>query len=89
MLGYYQACDYNLSRLLFQRRTLDSGTTTACYFGTIHKEACKILADEANEKGQRAFIGKVAMNQYSPDTYVWVQGRLMLYWYRIFIYFWL
>jgi guanine deaminase len=28
------------------------------------------LADEALKNGQRAFIGKVAMNQYSPDTYV-------------------
>lgn len=52
-----------------QKRTLDVGTTTACYFGTIHKEGCKVLADQAVEKGQRAFIGKVAMNQYSPETY--------------------
>lgn len=55
---------------IFKRRTLDCGTTTACYFGTIHKNACKILADEAHSFGQRAFIGKVAMNQYSPDHYM-------------------
>lgn len=59
----------------FQRRTLDCGTTTACYFATIHKNASKILADRVHEMGQRAFIGKVAMNQNSPDTYVLVQGR--------------
>lgn len=53
-----------------QRRTLDSGTTTACYFGTIHKNACNILADKVHLLHQRAYIGKVAMNQYSPDAYM-------------------
>ena len=53
-----------------KHRTLENGTTTACYFGTIHKTACKILADQAHDKGQRALIGKVAMNQNSPDFYV-------------------
>lgn len=63
-------CIISLFWNIFQRRTLDCGTTTACYFGTIHKNACKILADEALSFGQRAFIGKVAMNQYSPDHYM-------------------
>ena len=60
----------NFCSYLNKRRTLDNGTTTACYFGTIHKNACKILANQAHLMGQRALIGKVAMNQYSPDTYV-------------------
>ncbi|KAG5669942.1 hypothetical protein PVAND_000231 [Polypedilum vanderplanki] len=65
--------DKNFAKQVYEKvvqRTLSSGTTTAAYFATIHKDSCKILADVANEKGQRAFIGKVAMNQYSPDTYV-------------------
>lgn len=55
--------------LSFQHRTLSSGTTTACYFATIHSETCKILADEIQSQGQRAYVGKVAMNQNCPDTY--------------------
>ncbi|CRK88771.1 CLUMA_CG002528, isoform A [Clunio marinus] len=65
--------DKNFAKHVFNkvvRRTLNSGTTTASYFGTIHKDACKVLADEALAMGQRAFIGKVSMNQYSPETYV-------------------
>lgn len=62
--------DYKINTLNFQQRTLSCGTTTACYFATIHKKSSEILADEAHAQGQRAFIGKVAMNQYSPDHYV-------------------
>lgn len=39
------------------RNCLDFGTTTACYFGTIHLEANKILVDECLRQGQRAFVG--------------------------------
>lgn len=51
-------------------RTLSYGTTTACYFATIHLQSCEKLADYAQEIGQRAFIGKVCMDQYSPEYYV-------------------
>ena len=44
---------------------LANGTTTAAYFGTIHVAATKLLADIAHEKGQRAVVGKVAMD--NPD----------------------
>uniref|UniRef100_A0A8C5PQ07 Guanine deaminase n=1 Tax=Leptobrachium leishanense TaxID=445787 RepID=A0A8C5PQ07_9ANUR len=44
------------------RRTLMNGTTTACYFATIHTDASLLLADIANQYGQRAFIGKVCMD---------------------------
>ncbi|ORX89716.1 guanine deaminase-like protein [Basidiobolus meristosporus CBS 931.73] len=47
-----------------------NGTTTACYYGTIHVEACKILADTVDEMGQRAYIGKVNMDRNSPDYYI-------------------
>ncbi|KAM9446166.1 guanine deaminase [Clarias gariepinus] len=45
------------------KRTLCSGTTTACYFATIHTEASLLLGQIANDFGQRAFIGKVCMDQ--------------------------
>lgn len=51
-------------------RLLRNGTTTALYFATIHLEATKILADICQEKGQRAYIGKVCADQNSPDFYI-------------------
>ncbi len=50
---------------------LANGTTTATYFGTIHLEATKLLADIAVAKGQRAVIGKVTMDNVDecPDFY--------------------
>lgn len=50
-------------------RTISNGTTTAAYYATIHTEATKLLADIALERGQRAFVGRVCMNQNSPDFY--------------------
>ncbi|MCF1744045.1 guanine deaminase [Paradevosia shaoguanensis] len=41
---------------------LASGTTTALYFATIHQEATRLLADICLEKGQRALVGKVVMD---------------------------
>jgi guanine deaminase len=50
---------------------LANGTTTALYFATIHQEASRALADICLEKGQRALIGKVAMDnaEECPDYY--------------------
>jgi guanine deaminase len=50
-------------------RTLNLGTTTACYYATLHSESSSILADIALDKGQRAFIGKCNMDRESPDWY--------------------
>lgn len=50
--------------------TLANGTTTAMYFATIHKEASLLLGDIAHRFGQRAFIGKVSMDQNSPEYYI-------------------
>jgi guanine deaminase len=58
------------SDLDFARRNYESlvenllanGTTTATYYGSIHLEATKLLADICLSKGQRAVIGKVAMD---------------------------
>lgn len=45
---------------------LGCGTTTALYFATVHVPATNILADTCLSKGQRALIGKVAMDD--PDS---------------------
>lgn len=50
---------------------LASGTTTALYFATVHQEATRLLVDICLDKGQRALVGKVAMDdpQACPDYY--------------------
>ena len=50
---------------------LANGTTTAVYFGTIHRPATQRLADICLEKSQRALIGRVAMDdpQQCPAYY--------------------
>ena len=50
---------------------LANGTTTALYFATVHQEATRLLADICLEKGQRALVGKVAMDHPDncPDYY--------------------
>ena len=47
------------------------GTTTAVFFATIHREATKGLADFCLQKGIRALVGKVAMDDpiSCPDYY--------------------
>ncbi|KAI9334834.1 hypothetical protein DFJ73DRAFT_799018 [Zopfochytrium polystomum] len=50
-------------------RSLRNGTTTACYYATIHLSASKILVDVVEALGQRAFVGKVNMDRNSPDYY--------------------
>lgn len=41
--------------------TLSSGTTVASYYATIHRKASEILCDIAEDKGQRALVGKVSV----------------------------
>ncbi len=50
---------------------LAQGTTTATYFGTIHVPATLALAETCLKLGQRAIIGKVAMDNSAecPDYY--------------------
>eukprot|EP00929_Paragymnodinium_shiwhaense_P089841 TRINITY_DN50029_c0_g1_i1.p1 TRINITY_DN50029_c0_g1~~TRINITY_DN50029_c0_g1_i1.p1 ORF type:complete len:799 (+),score=172.00 TRINITY_DN50029_c0_g1_i1:62-2398(+) len=50
--------------------TLAHGTTTTLYFGSLQRSACQVLVEEAEKKGQRAFVGKVCMDRMSPDGYV-------------------
>ncbi|KYQ88248.1 guanine deaminase [Tieghemostelium lacteum] len=51
-------------------RMLRNGTTTCCYYATIHLDASKLLADIVSRRGQRGFIGKVCMDRHSPDHYI-------------------
>ncbi|MFK7858956.1 MAG: guanine deaminase [Granulosicoccus sp.] len=50
---------------------LANGTTSAMYFATIHEEATTLLASICLELGQRAFVGRVAMDDTTqcPDYY--------------------
>jgi guanine deaminase len=50
---------------------LANGTTTALYFATIHLAATQTLADLCLSRGQRALIGRVAMDNpdQCPDNY--------------------
>ncbi|EKM55167.1 uncharacterized protein PHACADRAFT_255596 [Phanerochaete carnosa HHB-10118-sp] len=52
------------------RRIVDAGTTTCCYFGSVHEGATKILADLVHAAGQRAFVGKCNVDREAPDYYV-------------------
>jgi len=50
---------------------LANGTTTALYFATVHQEATRLLIDLCLQLGQRALVGKVAMDHPDacPDYY--------------------
>jgi guanine deaminase len=50
---------------------LANGTTSALYFATIHQESSILLGQICLEYGQRAFVGKVAMDNpdQCPDFY--------------------
>lgn len=44
------------------QRTLNAGTTTSCYYATLHNEASWTLARICEEEGQRALVGKCSMD---------------------------
>ncbi|PWN23584.1 Metallo-dependent hydrolase [Microstroma glucosiphilum] len=52
------------------QRLLDSGTTTACYYASLHLDATKILAKVCTQRGQRAMVGKCQMDRNAPADYV-------------------
>lgn len=51
------------------RKTLSHGTTCAAYYATINVPSTNLLADLCHIAGQRALVGRVCMNQNSPDDY--------------------
>ncbi|OTB06236.1 hypothetical protein M426DRAFT_55409 [Hypoxylon sp. CI-4A] len=52
------------------KKTLSHGTTTATYYATIHVPSTNLLADLCLSMGQRAFIGRVCMDNLGPDYYL-------------------
>ncbi|CAG8502958.1 5047_t:CDS:2 [Paraglomus occultum] len=56
------------SRLI--KRCLSNGTTTACFFATIHLFPTLNFVSLIREAGMRAFVGKVSMDQNSPEYYI-------------------
>ncbi|MDG2427009.1 MAG: amidohydrolase family protein [Acidimicrobiales bacterium] len=52
-------------------KLLSQGTTTAVYFSSIHEASTLALADNCLNYGQRAFVGRVAMDHPdgTPDWY--------------------
>ena len=52
----------------FFEEMLRFGTTTMVAYSTMHTEATDIAFEVAKQKGIRAFLGKVLMNQNSPDA---------------------
>lgn len=71
---YEKKCiDDDFSRQTFTKavsRHLSYGSTTCVYFSALFLNATKVLADVVDNLGQRAFIGKVCMDQHSPSDYV-------------------
>jgi guanine deaminase len=52
------------------QQNINAGTTSAVYFGTLHLDATKVLADLLKQSGQRAYVGKVNMDRNCPDFYI-------------------
>lgn len=66
--------DLDFARAVYRdlvRALLAHGTTTAVYFATTHVDASVALAEICLDEGQRAFVGKVAMDDPAqcPDYY--------------------
>ncbi|KAF1987108.1 guanine deaminase [Aulographum hederae CBS 113979] len=64
--------ELDVARTVYNRvvsRTLANGTTTASYYATIHVPSTNLLADICLARGQRAFVGRVCMDQNAPDYY--------------------
>ena len=53
---------------IFVEDLLNSATTRACIFGTIHNEATLLLMRKLEAAGLNAYVGKVNMDRNSPDT---------------------
>ena len=47
------------------QQLLANGTTTAMYFGTLHEVGNRVLAQQCLRQGQRALVGRVAMDEPS------------------------
>lgn len=65
--------DEQYAKRMFEKvvsRSIRTGTTTSCYYSSLHLSAAKILAMVCHQAGQRAFIGKCNMDRNdSADQY--------------------
>ena len=74
---------------IFAGDLLNSATTRACVFGTIHPEATTLLMEKLDNTGIKAYVGKVNMDRNSPsnlcekspkqafsDTEKWITGSM-------------
>lgn len=52
---------------LLVKDMVKNGTFHASVFGTIHREASNILFEKMADAGMYGYVGKVNMDQYSPD----------------------
>lgn len=52
---------------VFVQDLLQSATTRACIFGTLHKDATLLLMDMLEKAGLAAYVGKVNMDRNSPE----------------------
>lgn len=52
---------------IFVEDLIKSGTTRACVFATVHKNATLLLMEMLEEAGIGAYVGKVNMDRNSPD----------------------
>lgn len=69
-----QYADLDFARERYETLVADllaSGTTTALYFATVHRQATELLAEICLDRGQRALVGKVVMDDPAscPDYY--------------------
>ena len=66
--------DLDFARERYETLVVDllaSGTTTALYFATVHRQPTELLAEICLDRGQRALVGKVVMDDPAscPDYY--------------------
>lgn len=66
--------DVDFAQAIYQDVTktlLANGTTSAVYFASIHRESTELLAQTCLDLGQRAYVGKINMDnvEQCPDFY--------------------
>ena len=64
----YQDLEYaRRAYRIFTDNLKRSATTTACIFGTIHRDATLLLMDQLEQSGLVTYVGKVNMDRNCPD----------------------
>ena len=74
--------DKSVARQVYEavvNATISSGTTSAAYYATIHRESCEVLCDVVERNNQRALVGKVSLILQHFKSY-----KFLLFIWRIF-----